>query len=68
MHTDVFFFNHSCIQSEQLNAQQMAIMFQNSVLDAGFVARELSHKSKRSMPASFIKYNAPSDSWTCAVM
>ena len=65
-HNDVFFFKHSCIQSPQLNGLQMGTMIHNSVQDAGFDARELSHRSYTSvsMPASFIKFNAPSNLWT----
>ena len=70
LRNDVFFFKHSCIQSPQLNGLQMGTMVHNSVQDAGFDARELSHRSYRSvsMPASFIKFNAPSNLWTCPVM
>ena len=48
------------------NGLQMGTMISNSVQDAGFDARELSHRSYRSvsMPASFIKFNAPSNLWT----
>ena len=69
-HNDVFFFKHSCTPSPQLNGLQMGTMVHNSVQDAGFDARELSHRSYRSvsMPASFIKFNAPSNLWTCPVM
>ena len=41
-------------------------MIQNSVLDAGFDVRDLSHKSYRSVstPASFSDFSGPRDTWT----
>ena len=63
-------FQHFHIQQGQLNQHQLSRLFKSSVLDAGFDSRDLSHKSYRSVSitASFIKFNGPTDFWTCAVV
>ena len=66
VHNDVLFFLPVHIQPEQLNSVQTRTMIQNSVLDAGFDVRDLSHKSYRSVstPASFSDFSGPRDTWT----